>query len=92
MAQPVSNSSVQMCDHLYISKLCYIQAGKKSLKIPGAINRNTANLKKKRYSLTMLKFLCIQYIRALGIIDITGNTWHDDRTVTLGTEPAPLIQ
>ena len=28
------------------SSLCYIQAGKKSLKIPGAIIRSAANLKK----------------------------------------------
>ena len=43
------------------SSLCYIQAGKKLLKIPGAIIRNMLILG-KHYSLTTLKTLCLQYL------------------------------
>ena len=32
--------------YIFYGSLCYIQAGKKSLEIPGAIIRNTANLRK----------------------------------------------
>mgnify|MGYP001792450376 CR=1 FL=1 len=32
--------------YIFYSSLCFIQAGKKSLKIPGAISRNTADLRK----------------------------------------------
>ena len=42
----LQENAIKVEPFIFDSSLCYIQAGKKSLKIPGAIIRNTANLRK----------------------------------------------
>ena len=58
--------------NIFDSSLCYIQAGKKSLKILGALIRNTANLKKTLLSDHVKMFMSTIYDGYLYVYSIHG--------------------
>ena len=57
-------TTIKVEHYIFHSSLCYIQAGKKSLKFQ-ALLLEIQLIWGKRYSLKTLEFLCLQYFPAL---------------------------